>query len=152
MSTITKADILNKLSEELRQDLGILYAMGVKNLQEPEAEKARNLAASITAVRHLTALIPKSGISCHVVDFPDDGDVVSGVVAAFYARVRQPTWLQHPEAVWNTAKAKKTAEGRVLASAAQTLTQTLVASGFTGSFEGSPSEVADVIRNYLKGN
>jgi len=152
MSTTTlTTNIMAKLSEELRQDLGVLYGMGVKNPQEPEAEEARHIAMEITAPWQLLTLVSRAGVSCCPRSYvPTDVDAVAAVVGAFYARVRSPTWLPHPEAARNTEQAKRLAVGRVLASAAQTLTQGLVALGYKGSFEGSPQDVADSIRDFLE--
>lgn len=153
MNTITtNTNVIAKLASELREDLGVIYGMGVKNPHEPDAEKARILAESVAAPWQLLRLAKQANVAVHLkMDVPEDRDVVAAVTAAFYARVRAPTWLSHPEAVANVATASKTVEGRVLATAAQTLAQALVASGFTGNFQGSPSEVADAIRSYLEG-
>lgn len=150
--TTTTPDLMARLLAEVRQDLGVLYGMGVNNPQEPEPVEARKYVDEVNQLWHLRTLISRAGISaCPTSYVPTDVDTVATVVGAFYARVRSPTWLAHPECARNTEQAKQLPAGRVLAAAAQTLTQTLVASGYSGNFEGSPQEVADSIRRYLGG-
>lgn len=149
-TAINHETVHRQLLSELRADLNIIYGMGVQNPDEPEMDKAIELAYKITSLWHMYWLIRSSGISTHLVsEVPVDEEVAAAVIAAFYSRVRAPTWVTHPECAANLVQARKTVAGRILMTAAQTLTQTLVASGFTGNFEGSPSEVAGVIRTYL---
>ena len=151
MNTTLTTDIMAKLAEELRQDLGIMYGMGVNNPYEPDEPEARQIAMEITSPWHLLTLTSRAGISCSPRSFvPTDVDAVATIVGAFYARVRAPTWLPHPEAAKNTEQAKLLPVGRVLATAAQTITQALVALGYKGNFEGSPEDVADSIRDFLE--
>lgn len=151
----TVADhIIHRLKMELMEDLGVLYGLGVHNPNEPDMEKARKLALQVSAPRDLYWLASRSGIGLHTESaMSADWDMAAAVVGAFYARVRvaAPQWVAHPEAAANAARAQESVEGRVLAVAAQTLAQTIIASGYAGAFDGSPKEVADSIRTFLKG-
>jgi hypothetical protein len=150
-ATSTTPTLMTRLLAEVLQDLGVLYGMGVNNPHEPEPAEAREYVDEVSQLWHLRNLITKAGIdACPVSFIPTDVDTVSTLVGAFYARVRSPTWLPHPVAASNTSQAQKLAVGRVLAAATQTLTQTLVASGYQGNFEGSPQEVRDDVRTFLE--
>lgn len=150
-TTATTPDLMTRLLAEVRQDLGVMYGMGVQNPHEPEPAEARMYVEEVSQLWHLRNMITRAGVdACPVSFVPTDVDTVSTLVGAFYARVRSPTWLPHPVAAANTEQAKKLAVGRVLAAAVQTLTQTLVASGYTGNFEGSPQEVRDDVRTFLE--
>jgi hypothetical protein len=145
--------VVDRIKLEIMDDLGILFGLGVRGT-DPEPEAAHKLAMQVTAPRDLYWLASRAGIGLHTESaMCGDVDMAAAVAAAFYARVRNgtPVWVAHPEAAANAAKAVNTVDGRVLAAAAQTIAQTLIASGYQGAFSGSPAEVAADIRNYLRG-
>lgn len=141
--------LMEKLSMELMEDLGVLYV--IRSSDEPDFERANKIASQITAPWQLYWLAMKAGIMLHTESaITSSWDMTAAVVAAFYARVRNPQWLQHFESAENTLKAQATVHGRVLLSAAKTLTETIVAAGYKGNFEGSPSELAADLCKWIK--
>jgi hypothetical protein len=143
--------VIQRMKADLIEDLGIIYGMGVRNPQEPAPEEARKLVAFVTAPHQLYWLAHRSGVGLHTESaITTDYDMAAAIIAAFYARIRCPHWVAHPDAANTARRASQTVDGRVLAVAAQTLCQSLVACGYRGNFEGSPSEVADAIRAWMK--
>lgn len=151
--TITTANRIDRMKIDLMEDLAVLYGLGVRKPDEPELEKAQKLAMQVTSPRDLYWLASRAGIGLHTESaMCGDVDMASAIVAAFYSRVRPGTlqWQPHPESASNVVKAKDTVEGRVLAEAARTLAQSLIAAGYAGTFDGPPSVVAEDIRLFLR--
>lgn len=153
MPSTIAPQLMHRVSMDLMEDLSVLYGLGVNNPDEPEPDKARQIASQLTAPWQLYWLSSRAGIGLHTESaITSSWDMTAAVIAAFYSRVRAPTWVQHPESAQNAMKAKETADGRVLMASAQTLTQSLVSAGYPGNFEGPPTVVAAHIRNWMKEN
>ena len=136
--------LLSELTKTFKADVFVVCILASHDPREQE------LAKELERPSQLYGLARTANIGIHA-NPKDDLDVICGVIAAFNSRVRNPLWVSHPESVMNISKAKLSLEGKILEVAATALCGSIVAHGFNGNFEGSPSEVATTIRSWMEG-